>query len=66
MNPLLEKLDKASKDYDNDDIANTNVTTLVEHVYYEIADILTACAKNFIRERKNPFINFGGTKNSSF
>jgi len=66
LNPLLEKLDKASKDYDNGDIANTDVTTLVENVYCEIADILTACAKNFVPERKKSFYKFGGTKNSSF
>ena len=57
-NPLLEKLNKASKDYDNGDITNNDVSTLVEHVYYEIADILTACAKNFIPERKKSFYKF--------
>jgi len=58
LNPLLEKLDKASKDYDNGDITNNDVTTLVENVYCEIADILTACAENFVPERKKSFYRF--------
>jgi len=52
LNPLLEKLDKASKGYDSGDITTNNVAALVENVYYEIADILTACAKNFLPERQ--------------
>jgi len=58
LNSLLEKLDKVSKDYDSGDITTNDVTTLVENVYYEIADILTACAKNFVPERKKSFYKF--------
>ena len=58
MNPLLKKLDKASKCYDSSDITTNDVATLVENVYYEIADILTACAKNFVPERRKYFYKF--------
>jgi len=45
----------ASKGYDSGDIITSDVTALVENVYNEIADILTACAKNFVPERRKSF-----------
>ena len=67
LNPLLEKLDKASKGYDSGDITTNDVAALVENVYFETADILTAYVpKISFQNVGNPFINSGGTKKSNF
>ena len=43
---------------DHTGITTNDVAALVENVYYEIADILTACAKNLVPERRKSFYKF--------